>query len=45
MLTAIGKAKIYVHEAIDQGKDVKIGEGHGPLNHFFDPQKLVKTML
>lgn len=42
MLTAIEKAKAYVHQAIDQGKDVKTGNGRGPLNHFFDPQKLVK---
>lgn len=38
----ISKAKTYVHQSIYHGKDVKTGEGHGPLNHFFDPQKLVK---
>jgi hydroxymethylpyrimidine/phosphomethylpyrimidine kinase len=40
--TSISKSKIYVQNAIEHGKDVKTGEGHGPLNHFFDPQKLVK---
>lgn len=42
MITAIKKAEIYVHEAIAHGKDVKTGNGHGPLNHFFDPQPMVK---
>ena len=45
MLTAIDKAKMYVHQAIEHGKDVQTGKGHGPLNHFFKPQKLVKIML
>ncbi|MDN3580890.1 bifunctional hydroxymethylpyrimidine kinase/phosphomethylpyrimidine kinase [Mucilaginibacter flavus] len=40
--TAIEKAKAYVHQAIVAGHDVKTGEGEGPLNHFFDPQKLIK---
>jgi len=39
---SISKSKIYIQHAIEQGKDVKTGEGHGPLNHFFDPQKLIK---
>jgi hydroxymethylpyrimidine/phosphomethylpyrimidine kinase len=43
--TSISKSKIYVQNAIDHGKDVKTGEGHGPLNHFFDPQKLVKYAI
>ncbi|MCD0489899.1 bifunctional hydroxymethylpyrimidine kinase/phosphomethylpyrimidine kinase [Pedobacter sp. MC2016-14] len=42
MEAAIAKAKTYVHQAIYQGIDVKTGKGHGPLNHFFDPKKLVK---
>ncbi|NLJ81598.1 MAG: bifunctional hydroxymethylpyrimidine kinase/phosphomethylpyrimidine kinase [Bacteroidales bacterium] len=37
---AVGLAKKYVHNAILHGKDVHIGQGHGPLNHAFDPQKL-----
>ncbi len=39
---SISQGKIYVQNAIEQGKDVETGGGHGPLNHFFDPQKLVK---
>ncbi|GAB3528617.1 bifunctional hydroxymethylpyrimidine kinase/phosphomethylpyrimidine kinase [Pontibacter brevis] len=42
---AIEQAREYVHHAIDQGKDVQTGEGHGPLNHFFQPQKLQKHEL
>ena len=34
---AVRKAKAYVYEGILNGKDVHIGEGHGPLNHFFAP--------
>jgi hydroxymethylpyrimidine/phosphomethylpyrimidine kinase len=45
MLTAIDKAKMYVHHAIEHGKDVKTGEGHGPLNFFFEPQHLIKNAL
>ncbi|HAL82398.1 MAG TPA: bifunctional hydroxymethylpyrimidine kinase/phosphomethylpyrimidine kinase [Mucilaginibacter sp.] len=40
--TSISNSKKYIQQAIEHGKDVKTGEGHGPLNHFFDPQKLVK---
>lgn len=45
MITAIGKAKNYVHSAIEQGADVKTGNGSGPLNHFFDPQKMIKCKI
>jgi hydroxymethylpyrimidine/phosphomethylpyrimidine kinase len=37
---AIEKARDYVHQAILHGATVKTGQGHGPLNHFFNPQKL-----
>lgn len=37
MPEAVSKAKEYVHQGILHGKDVKIGAGHGPLNHFFRP--------
>jgi hydroxymethylpyrimidine/phosphomethylpyrimidine kinase len=43
--TAISKSKMYIQQAIEHGKDVKTGGGHGPLNHFFDPQKLVKISI
>lgn len=42
---SISKSKKYIQNAIEQGKDVQTGKGHGPLNHFFDPQKLVKHEL
>lgn len=45
VITAIGKAKNYVHSAIEQGADVKTGNGSGPLNHFFDPQKMIKCKI
>jgi hydroxymethylpyrimidine/phosphomethylpyrimidine kinase len=37
---AVAKAREYVFNAILEGKDVTTGKGHGPLNHFFNPQKL-----
>lgn len=45
LVEAIKNAKEYIHKALDNGKDVKTGEGHGPLNHFFDPKKLLKLKL
>lgn len=41
LVTSIARSARYVQHAIKHGKDVKIGKGHGPLNHFFNPQKLV----
>jgi len=40
LLEAVGKGQRYVHQAIFHGRDVQIGNGNGPLNHFFNPQKL-----
>ncbi len=40
MNTAIAKAKTYLSEAILAGKDIEIGEGHGPVNHFYEPKSL-----
>ena len=34
---AVEKAKEYVYQCIKSGKDVCIGKGHGPLNHFHSP--------
>jgi hydroxymethylpyrimidine/phosphomethylpyrimidine kinase len=42
MVMAIEKAKKYVHLAILSGQHVKTGEGQGPLNHFFEPQQMIK---
>ena len=38
---AIRTAKTYVSRAIRAGSDVQTGGGHGPINHFFDPQALI----
>lgn len=37
MPQAVERAKAYVTGGINAGKDVHIGEGHGPLNHFYEP--------
>ncbi len=34
---AVAKARSYILQAIAAGADVKIGAGHGPLNHGFAP--------
>ncbi|SFW69306.1 bifunctional hydroxymethylpyrimidine kinase/phosphomethylpyrimidine kinase [Chitinophaga sancti] len=39
--TAIDKASQYIHTAIAAGQHVQTGKGHGPLNHFFAPEKLI----
>jgi hydroxymethylpyrimidine/phosphomethylpyrimidine kinase len=33
---AVRKAKAYIQQAIQQGAQYKIGEGHGPVHHFFE---------
>jgi hydroxymethylpyrimidine/phosphomethylpyrimidine kinase len=45
MLEAVTLAQDYVQQAIYNGKDVKIGNGNGPLNHSFNPQKLIKNEM
>ena len=42
---AVTLAQNYVSEAIYHGRDVQTGKGNGPLNHFFNPQKLIKNEL
>ncbi len=42
MLESVAMARNYVLLAIEAGREVKTGTGHGPLNHFFEPQKLIK---
>lgn len=37
---AVEQAKAYVTEGIRTGADVHIGQGHGPLNHFYAPQSM-----
>lgn len=38
---AVGRAKEYVSEAIQMGADVSIGSGFGPVNHLYNPQKML----
>ena len=38
---AISEAKNYVTEAIRAGADINIGKGIGPVNHAFNPQKMI----
>lgn len=40
---AVASAKAYLYEALRAGADVSVGEGHGPVNHFYDPQPLILT--
>ncbi|MNT74914.1 Hydroxymethylpyrimidine/phosphomethylpyrimidine kinase [compost metagenome] len=42
---AVTLAQEYVFEAIKNGKDVVTGKGNGPLNHFFNPNKLIKNEM
>ncbi|MBR4157198.1 MAG: bifunctional hydroxymethylpyrimidine kinase/phosphomethylpyrimidine kinase [Bacteroidales bacterium] len=38
---SVAKAKQYVSDAIFYGADIAIGNGHGPINHSFNPQKMI----
>lgn len=42
---AVSKAEKYLAEALRVGKEVMAGHGHGPVNHFYSPQKLVKQSV
>ncbi|MEH6406413.1 MAG: bifunctional hydroxymethylpyrimidine kinase/phosphomethylpyrimidine kinase [Leeuwenhoekiella sp.] len=39
---AVALGQDYVNKAIYGSRDVVIGKGNGPLNHFFNPEKLIK---
>ena len=41
LVDAIAAAKKYLSQALVAGKDIHIGEGHGPVNHLFNPEKLI----
>lgn len=45
MRDAVAAAQDYVQTAILQGADVLTGKGRGPLNHFFNPHKMIKHEL
>lgn len=38
---AVARAKEYLSQALAAGKDVHIGHGHGPVDHLFNPEKLI----
>ena len=38
---AISSAKIYITEAIKAGADISVGKGYGPVNHLFNPLKML----
>ncbi|MFL9843446.1 bifunctional hydroxymethylpyrimidine kinase/phosphomethylpyrimidine kinase [Flavobacterium rhizosphaerae] len=42
---AVRMAEQYVYNAISEGADVVTGKGFGPLNHFFNPEKLIKNEM
>lgn len=42
---AVQKAQQYVHGAIYNAADVTIGKGNGPLNHSYNPQKMIKNEM
>jgi hydroxymethylpyrimidine/phosphomethylpyrimidine kinase len=38
--TAVKEGIIYVHQAIEAGKDIFIGHGNGAIQHFFAPRRI-----
>lgn len=38
---AVSSAKIYISEAIKAGAEVSVGKGYGPVNHLFNPLKMM----
>lgn len=38
---AVCSAKIYITEAIKAGGDISVGKGYGPVNHLFNPLKML----
>jgi len=38
---SIQHAHAYIHQAIEAGKGVTTGGGHGPVNHFFEPKAMI----
>lgn len=41
LFVAIKNAKDYISKALQAGSGIKTGNGNGPLNHFFEPLKLI----
>ncbi|WP_417368132.1 bifunctional hydroxymethylpyrimidine kinase/phosphomethylpyrimidine kinase [Flavobacterium beibuense] len=42
---AVALAQEYINGAIYHGRDVLIGNGNGPLNHFYNPQTMIKNEM
>ncbi len=42
---AVRMAQEWVTAAITAGADVRVGRGNGPLNHFHNPEKLIKRLF
>jgi len=42
---AVSAAQDYVHDAIYNAADVTIGKGNGPLNHSYNPIKMIKNEM
>ena len=40
-LSGIEEAKKYITEAIRAGADISVGNGFGPVNHSFNPLKMI----
>ena len=38
---AVAQARAYVVQAIESGRSVQTGQGHGPLNHGFSPRATI----
>jgi hydroxymethylpyrimidine/phosphomethylpyrimidine kinase len=45
LLDAVSLGQEYIHQAIYNGRDVATGNGNGPVNHFFNPKKLIKNEM
>lgn len=41
MQEAVALAKGYLDKALEAGKEVTTGHGHGPVDHFFNPEQLI----
>ncbi|WP_200974306.1 bifunctional hydroxymethylpyrimidine kinase/phosphomethylpyrimidine kinase [Echinicola sp. 20G] len=39
---SVKQAREYVYSAIEAGMEVKTGQGNGPLNHFYEPIRMIK---
>ncbi|MCD8193733.1 MAG: bifunctional hydroxymethylpyrimidine kinase/phosphomethylpyrimidine kinase [Tannerellaceae bacterium] len=42
---AVRLGKEYITQALEAGKDIAVGKGHGPVNHFFHPLPLLRISL